>query len=73
QVKPNTEPSVDIDQSGITIEEPIIDNSGNNVTESIDDSSINIGEPTNDIPVMDDGKPVMTGEVKPNTDNITEI
>lgn len=73
QVKPNTEPSVDIDQSGITIEEPIIDNSGNNVTESIDDSSINIGEPTNDIPVMDDGKPVMTEEVKPNTDNITEI
>lgn len=73
QVKPNTEPSVDIDQSGITIEEPIIDNSGNNVTESVDDSSINIGEPTNDIPVMDDGKPVMTGEVKPNTDNITEI
>ena len=73
QVKPNTEPSVDIDQSGITIDEPIIDNSGNNVTESIDDSSINIGEPTNDIPVMDDGKPVMTEEVKPNTDNITEI
>lgn len=73
QVKPNTEPSVDIDQSGITIEEPIIDNSGNNVTESVDDSSINIGEPTNDIPVMDDGKPVMTEEVKPNTDNITEI
>lgn len=73
QVKPNTEPSVDIDQSGITIEETIIDNSGNNVTESVNDSSINIGEPTNDIPVMDDGKPVMTGEVKPNTDNITEI
>lgn len=73
QVKPNTEPSVDIDQSGITIDEPIIDNSGNNVTESVDDSSINIGEPTNDIPVMDDGKPVMTEEVKPNTDNITEI
>lgn len=73
QVKPNTEPSVDVDQSGITIEEPIIDNSGNNVTESVDDSSINIGEPTNDIPVMDDGKPVMTEEVKPNTDNITEI
>lgn len=72
QVKPNTEPSVDVDQSGITIEEPVINNSGN-TTESVGDTSINIGEPTNDIPVMDDGKPVMTEEVKPNTDNITEI
>lgn len=88
QSKPGGNSGVTVDDSGLSIGNPVPDNGPtNNIetgtstgTESVSDSSINIGGSNNvndnimdEYPVMEDGKPVMTEEVKPNTDGITEI
>lgn len=88
QSKPGGNSGVTVDDSGLSIGDPVPDNGPtNNIesgtstgTESVSDSSINIGGSNNvndnimdEYPVMEDGKPVMTEEVKPNTDGITEI
>ena len=88
QSKPGGNSGVTVDDSGLSIGDPVLDNGPtNNIetgistgTESVSDSSINIGDSDNvndnimdEYPVMEDGKPVMTEEVKPNTDGITEI
>lgn len=88
QSKPGGNSGVTVDDSGLSIGDPVPDNGPtNNIetgistgTESVNDSSINIGDSDNvndnimdEYPVMEDGKPVMTEEVKPNTDGITEI
>ena len=88
QSKPGGNSGVTVDDSGLSIGDPVPDNGPtNNIetgistgTESVSDSSINIGDSDNvndnimdEYPVMEDGKPVMTEEVKPNTDGITEI
>ena len=88
QSKPGGNSGVTVDDSGLSIGNPVPDNGPtNNIetgtstgTESVSDSSINIGGSDNvndnimdEYPVMEDGKPVMTEEVKPNTDGITEI
>ena len=88
QSKPGGNSGVTVDDSGLSIGDPVPDNGPtNNIetgtstgTESVSDSSINIGGSDNvndnimdEYPVMEDGKPVMTEEVKPNTDGITEI